>query len=237
MQETKRLVCLANSQKYNGYCLAGKEIVSGGFGDWIRPVSAEEHGEIKQGELIYEDGSPITVCDTFIITLKGHSRHPYQSENYLIDGGYYCKKTGKITWQDIKEIATYEKRDLWLNGFSSNNGENDRIPLSRLSYPEKSLRLIYLPKAIISYHKEYKGERKCRLSFSYQGIEYRLVVTDPEVRGLTFEKEEESYELQEAYCCISLGEPLNGYAYKLVAAIITKERLNNGGIVVYYRSF
>lgn len=114
---------------------------------------------------------------------------------------------------------------------------NDRIPISMLSYPERSLRLIYLPKAILSYHKEYKGERKCRLSFSYQGNDYRLVVTDPEVKDLTFEEEEEAYELQEAYCCISLGEPHYGYAYKLVAAILTKERLNNGGIVVYYRPF
>lgn len=108
MQETKQLVCLANSQKYKGYCLAGKEIGSGGFGDWVRPVSTEEHGEIKDGGLIYEDGSPVSVCDTFLIALKGHSRHSYQSENFLIDSGYYCKKTGKITWQDIKEIATYE---------------------------------------------------------------------------------------------------------------------------------
>lgn len=236
MKETKHLVCLANSQKYNGFCLAGKEVDNRGFGAWVRPVSAEEHGEIKPGSLVYEDGSPVSVCDTFLIALKGHTGHPYQSENYLIDSGYSCKKTGKITWQDIKEIATYEKRDLWLDGYSSSNGVNDRIPVSMLSFPERSLRLIYLPKAVLSYSKEY-GERRCRLSFSYQGKDYRLAVTDPAVKDITFEKEVESYDLQDAYCCISLGEPLKGYAYKLVATILTKERVNNGRIVVYYRSF
>jgi hypothetical protein len=236
MPETKQLLCLANSQKYNGFCLAGMEVGNGRFGNWVRPVSEEEHGELKESDLICEDGGIVSVGDIFLITLKGHCRHSYQSENFLIDDGYYCKKTGQSTWHDFKEIACLGQRTLWTNGFSSSNGVNDKVPLKKLSYPEKSLRFLYLDTAILSYQKEFKGQRKCRLEFSYQGNSYRLMVTDPEVKDLFFEKEEESYELQEAYCCVSLGEPFYGYAYKLVASIITKERLKDGGIVVYYRS-
>jgi hypothetical protein len=37
---TKRIVCLANSVKHGGLCIAGREVMEHGFGGWIRPVSA-----------------------------------------------------------------------------------------------------------------------------------------------------------------------------------------------------
>ena len=58
MTEIKRIVCLANSRKLAGRCVAGREwAAERGKGAWIRPVS-ERHGqEVSEYERQYEDGS------------------------------------------------------------------------------------------------------------------------------------------------------------------------------------
>jgi len=48
MATVKRIVCLANSRKLQGRCIAGREIVQGKPGAWIRPVSAREHEEVSE---------------------------------------------------------------------------------------------------------------------------------------------------------------------------------------------
>jgi hypothetical protein len=57
MAAVKRIVCLANSRKLSGRCIAGKEFGGNAAGTWIRPVGAREHGEVSEYERQYEDGS------------------------------------------------------------------------------------------------------------------------------------------------------------------------------------
>lgn len=42
---TRRVVCLANSRRTGGRCIAGKELINGQFARWVRPVSGWENGD------------------------------------------------------------------------------------------------------------------------------------------------------------------------------------------------
>ena len=54
---TKRIVCLANSRKLSGRCVAGRELVADRPEAWVRPVSAREHQEVSEHERQYQDSS------------------------------------------------------------------------------------------------------------------------------------------------------------------------------------
>ncbi|MCZ0933272.1 MAG: hypothetical protein OXJ52_08995 [Oligoflexia bacterium] len=50
MSYEKKIICLANSRKMFGRCIAGKEKINGQYGQWIGPVSDREKEEISEKE-------------------------------------------------------------------------------------------------------------------------------------------------------------------------------------------
>ena len=112
---------------------------------------------------------------------------------------------------------------LWVNGHSTYNGLNDKIPLSLASESQNSLRLIYVDLLTLCVFKpgEAFGNHKRRVQgrFKYDGTEYRLWVTDPIYERAYLARPDGSYEIGESFLAVSLGEPYKDECYKLIAAI------------------
>src|SRR5258708_1330062 len=101
MNYQKNIVCLASSRKPGGRCVAGKEIVEGGYGNWIRPVSGRSTVEISFDELRYEDGRDSEILDIINIPMIDSVPHVHQTENHRIDAQYYWTKVGTLSWDKI----------------------------------------------------------------------------------------------------------------------------------------
>ena len=138
----KRIVCLANSRKYSGRCIAGKELLADGRpGRWICPVSARENEEVSEHERQYHDGSDPRLLDVMDVPLLNALPKDYQQENWLLDPASYWEKVRRIGRQELAEF-TDPVELLWTNGYSTFNGLNDEIPLSIALTLRESLRLI-----------------------------------------------------------------------------------------------
>jgi hypothetical protein len=89
MSYVKRIACLANSRKYSGRCVAGKEVLERGYSGWVRPVSDRPLGEVSEEERRYESGrDPRVYYDVIDVPLLEVRRHGYQTENHLLDAGW-----------------------------------------------------------------------------------------------------------------------------------------------------
>lgn len=219
----KRIVCLANSRKLSGRCIAGKEVSKGKVIGWVRPVSAREHEEVSEYERQYQDGSDPGVLDVMDIELLGPRPKDYQQENWLLDPQEYWRNAGKITWN---ELAGYEDAAgaIWLDGYSTYNGRNDQVPLPLALGLTTSLRLLRVNQLTLCVFVPGSAfgstKRRVQGRFWHAGTEYRLWVTDPRYERTYLAKPDGTYQIGACYLTISLGEPYNGMVYKLIAAII-----------------
>jgi hypothetical protein len=221
------IVCLANSRKHSGRCIAGKIIDGPQAGEWVRPVSRRPGAEISELERRFKNGSSPALLDILRVPLKTKAPHPYQPENHMIDGKFYWSATGRMDWAGIAKLADEVQGELWANLSSSKFGLNDRVhdghaPETTLDFG--SLKLLHLDNLLISVAAEDQAgsgaKRRVRGAFTCSGLRYRLMVTDPVVESRYLAMEDGKHPVGEALICVSLGESFNGYAYKLIASVL-----------------
>jgi hypothetical protein len=222
----KRIVCLANSRKLNGRCVAGIEIDQGKRIGWVRPVSAREHEEVSEYERQYEDGSDPRLLDVIDVPLVAPKPKDYQQENWLLDPNAYWQRVERLTWDDLPTLAD-PPGPFWINGDSTYNGMNDRIALAHATALRSLLRLVRVDRLTLSVFKpgEAFGNTKRRVQgrFRHEGVDYHLWVTDPVYERAYLAKPDGDYSIGDSFITVSLGEPHNGYGYKLIAAIIERD--------------
>jgi ATP-dependent DNA helicase RecQ len=221
----KDFICLAVSRKYGGFCLAGKEWNNGKVGSWIRPVSRRENGELAREEILLDNGSIPQCMDIITIDVRGVKEHPYQKENFLIGEKSPWTWQWKLPFAALPDLVD-DVSDLWMTGFHGVNDMNDRVPeeeLKKTTAP--SLYLINPDFFTLLVADDRYARKKVRARFSYRGAPYTLSVTDPAIEKTYLMKPRGEYHLGDldVYLTISLGEPFNGYCWKLIAAVITME--------------
>ena len=227
----KCIVCLANSRKLSGRCIAGVEVSEGRRLGWIRPVSAREHQEVSEHERQYEDGSDPRLLDMIDVPLLKPQPHEYQQENWLLDRGRYWKKSGRARWGQLRALAD-PTGSLWVDGFKTYHGKNDKIPLEEVGSVRSSLRLLRVDRLSLNVFmpgeafEDYK--RRVQGRFVHDGREYRLWVTDPVYERGYLARPDGEYEIGESFLTVSLGEPHEGACYKLIAAVIERDKVDQG---------
>jgi hypothetical protein len=230
MSYTKTILCLANSRKPpSGRCVAGKEVTPSGFGDWIRPVSDRPGHEISAEERRYENGIMLRVLDVVRIPLKRHAPLDHQTENHLISEKHYWALERVATWKDVRTAVDPLEGSIWVNGYSTSHGQNDRVPDHLTGGINSSLLLLEIPRLRVDVAMEggFAGaprRRRVRATFEYAAAQYSIFITDPEFEDEYIQKGDGNYRIDDTILCISLGESFHGYSYKLAAAIFTKER-------------
>jgi hypothetical protein len=223
---TKTIICVANSRKISGRCIAGKEIGRGKVGSWVRPVSERSTGELSEEDRRFQDGQDPKLLDVIRVPMVEPRPHGYQTENHLIDDRYYWTKEREASWDDLKSALDSASGPLWDNSSSSYSGLHDRVEEAVANGLGTSLRLIEVANLKIMVRVEGaefgNGKRKIRGRFTIDGSEYWLAVTDPVIERKYLAGKDGEFNLGSAILCISLGEPYGGYAYKLIAGVFLK---------------
>ena len=215
----KRIVCLANSRKYQERCIAGRELLQGGLpGPWVRPVSAREHEGVSVVERHLADRGEPLLLDVIDVPVVEARPKSYQSENWLLDSSRPWELVGRYGPARLARLVEPES-PLWVDGYNSGEGINDRMPTAVADGLDSSLRLIKVQGVSLRV-TNYKGKSVLRVVFRHAGSDYGLRLTDPEYE-IRYEGQPAGvYSLGESYLTISLGEPYEGNAYKLIPALM-----------------
>lgn len=226
MHYVKRFVCLANSFKIGGSCIAGRELLGkDAYGGWIRPVGARPTAEVTFLESKYADNSTPKLLDIIDVTLLTSDPRQHQVENHVIDSACW-EKVGELAWDDVESICE-RPRALWLNSGRTSKGVFDCISKEEAAKFSNSLVLIKPQDFSLERgSKTWDGKttKSYRGNFKYNGTYYSLSVTDPIATDAYATKDEGLYRLHGVYLCISLTEPWekdNNRCHKLIAGIIS----------------
>jgi len=218
----KTFVCLANSRKMSGRCVAGKTIDDH---LWIRPISSRSTEEIAEIEMRYQNGINPQLLDIIRLELLQHKPNRFQIENHLIDNRYYWEKTGEFSFTDLATICN-PNTDIWPNLLSSYQGINDRVLPNSLPINSYSLLLLQLANSSIIVRTEgaefNNPKRKVRFQFNIDDQSYLLPITDPEIERIYLGQPDNEYPINDIhYVTISLGQPhTDGFCYLFAAGII-----------------
>lgn len=225
MVVVKRFVCLANSRKPGGRCVAGIELAEDKKLGWIRPT---RQGGLRDWDCRYPDGTALSARDLVAVSLVGPQPTGFQQENWLVSAALDWCKLGKVEWPDLVQLVD-PIEPLWIDDFHTRHGQHDRIPTTMSQRLESSLRLIHVDRLKLRVSQPGKdyGDRKKKLQagFAHAGKYYWLSVTDPAYEHEFLALTNGEYPLGESCLTVSMGEPhTDGFCYKLVAAIMERER-------------
>ena len=215
----KHFICLANSYKHGGRCIAGIEVVPQADGSlaivrhddgrprWIRPVSMSANGEI-----------PNHLAESFKIfsLVKLYDVEPCPDKAHTED--VHCSRM-EICPLDLFPTKSFLNQHLDTQHQAVFYYRGKAIPATIIDRLDYSLMLIQ-PENVSAYCDEERENSKYRMKFTYFGSNYDFPITDP-VFLEQFKKNPEKYtDLKGVYLVLSLGMEFEGFHFKLVATVL-----------------
>jgi hypothetical protein len=213
------LIVLANSRKYGGRCVAG---ISRTTGEWIRPISWRNHGELDSTHTKV-DGRQVEELDVVKIFHDGSCGNPAQPENVmLVDRD----------WELVETLGPAEARTMLSDQIRQSGplfGNRGKAVTAEIAAEglDSSLALVEPPGDLILRIPEASGNRSPRALFTFDGRPLDMAVTDykigPAIRMLGVG----DHALADlGLCCdrpvltVSLAEAKEGWCTKLVAGFL-----------------
>ncbi|WP_425117425.1 dual OB domain-containing protein, partial [Archangium violaceum] len=170
-----QFLCLANSWKQSGRCVAGLHMSGSGAG-WIRPISNQPGGAVPYPTYVFKQGREASLLDIIEVEVTGACPSPHQPENWML---------GTAPWTLVGQFArasAYTGLVSWLwTGPQLFGGTGDRIPYSLFAQSPASSSLVLIKPDVIDFEisKGWGGKRKTRGIFQLKGTSYNLSITDP----------------------------------------------------------
>lgn len=196
----KEIIIFADSVKHHNHCVAGKCVVTG---EWIRPVANANGRELTNEQVQYQNRYGIYhIKPLQKINMEFERAAPliHQPENHIITDHLWTQNYN-IEQNEIMQHIDHP-HDLW--------GPDNRIAFPPNRQIVQSLYLVRVEN--IELYRNVQNKR--RISFYYNGIEYDMAAT-----SRNFDQTKENGVAIQNVLCISLGEPFEGFCYKLVAGI------------------
>ena len=217
------LICMANSYKLNHRCVAGLRVDGGG---WVRPVSDKEHGELEYSQYRLPDHSEPHLLDVIRIGLSHPQPLPHQPENWIMDDSAWSLVERSASADRAHVVANAVSRESLLFG---NAGRS--MPYGQFLRRPAQESLALVKPAGVRWRTEFNTyllRNMPRVLFQLGDLPYDLPLTDPAHAGPLQRREVGDYRSSDLgmpedgtlLFTISLGEPLDGICYKLVAAVV-----------------
>jgi len=221
------ILCLANSNKWRGSCIAGLRLDGG---EWIRPVAPTPHGALFPAHFVLQDGSCPQLFDQIRISFTERRPSAHQPENWLI---------ADQPWQLIRRGLSAESASLLeshlVKGPALFENFSHKILSGRFeTEPARSSLSLVRPRNLRWRIEDLPyNSHKASAQFQLGGTSYRLPVTDPAWLGAFRAMAPGEYPVTacgiaadlKVLLTISLGDPWeDGYCYKLVAGILPLEQ-------------
>ena len=214
----RKLIILAESAKYNNFCVAGVDVDTG---KWIRPISEKPELEeaVPLEDLEYPDGTRVELLDVVEIKFSDRAvNNPIQPENFFYNEKYFWQKVDRVTLQELIDKRGYDLRDKI---FFSDERSIFGADVEKTSVRE-SLLLLPVENLFISI-EDAKDHKKFFADFDYRGKRLlRFSVGDIAVRKKFEASGAGKYFFKEsANVVFSLTNPFhaNYNCYKMLAQI------------------
>ncbi len=228
----KYFICLANSYKRGGRCVAGVEVVSNGDGKWklvrnddgiprwIRPIARTIYGEIPNFV-----GETIKILSIVKLTNVVPCPEKAHSENVYYSCMEQCNDTISQESSVMGQLIDTRHQSLFHNRGRAVSAEM----LVGINY---SLMLIHPDKAS-AYIDENREKSKNRMKFTYYSVEYDFPITDPSFIECLKKNPNKFVNINDVYLTLSLGLEFEGWHHKLVAGVIIPTQDNSIESVSY----